>query len=68
MEELVNVVSQKTGLSHDQAQAAAQAVLDYLMTKLPAPVAGQIKSALGGGQNLGDMAKGLGGMFGQKKS
>lgn len=67
MDELVNVVSQKTGLPKDQAQAAAQAVLDYLMTRLPAPVAEQIKAALGGGGgNLGDMAKGLGGMFGKK--
>jgi hypothetical protein len=36
------------------------------MTKLPAPVAEQVKSALTGGGNLGDMAKGLGGMFGKK--
>lgn len=68
MDELVNVVVQKTGLPKDQAQAAAQAVLDYLMTKLPAPVAGQVKAALTGGGtgNLGDMAKGLGGMLGKK--
>ncbi len=63
MDELVNVVSQKTGLSHDQAQAAAQAVIDYLKTKLPAPVAGQIDAVLKGG-GMPDLSKGLGGMFG----
>ncbi len=64
MDELVNVVSQKTGLSHDQAQAAAQAVIDYLKTKLPAPVAGQIDAVLKGGGGMPDVSKGLGGMFG----
>lgn len=66
MDELAKVVSQKTGLPPDQAKAAAQAVLDYLMTKLPAPVAAQVKSALTGGGDLGNMAKGLGGILGRK--
>ncbi len=66
MDELVKVVSAKTGLSEDQSNAAAQAVLDFLMTKLPAPVAEQVKSALTGGGNLGGLAQGLGGMFGKK--
>ncbi len=66
MDELVNAVSAKTGLPKDQAQAAAQAVLDFLMTKLPPPVAGQVKAALGGGGNMGDVAKGLGGMLGKR--
>lgn len=65
MDELVNAVSKKTGLSQDQARAAAQAVLDYLKQKLPAPVAGQIDTVLKGG-GLGEAAKGLGGMLGKK--
>ncbi len=66
MDELVKTVAKKTGLSEDQARAATQAVLDYLKQKLPTPVAGQIDSVLQGGGNLGDMAKGLGGVFGKK--
>ncbi len=66
MDDLVNAVSAKTGLSHDQALAAAQAVLDYLKSRLPAPIAGQIDSVVKGGGNPGDIAKNLGGMFGQK--
>lgn len=66
MDELVNAVAAKTGLSKEQAKAASQAVLDFLMTKLPPPVGEQIKAALGGGGNMGDVAKGLGGMFGKK--
>ncbi len=68
MDELVNTVSQRTGLSQDQARAAAQATIDFLKARLPAPIAGQIDNALkGGGGNMGDIAKGLGGMMGQKK-
>ncbi len=66
MDELVQVVSTKTGLSADQSRAAAQAVIDYLKSKLPAPVAGQLDSVLKGGGSMGDMAKGLGGMLGRK--
>lgn len=66
MDELVKVVAQKTGLSQDQARAAAQAVIDFLKTKLPAPVAAQIDTVLKGGSGLGDIAKGLGGMLGKK--
>ncbi|MBI5031398.1 MAG: DUF2267 domain-containing protein [Chloroflexi bacterium] len=66
MDELVKTVAKKTGLSEDQARAATQAVLDYLKQKLPAPVAGQIDTVLKGSGNIGDMAKGLGGMLGKK--
>lgn len=68
MDELIKQVSQKTGLSQDQAKQATQVVLDYLMAKLPAPVAGQIKTVLSGGgvSGVADAAKNLGGMFGKK--
>jgi hypothetical protein len=66
MDELVKLVSEKTGLPQDQAKAATQVVVDYLMKKLPAPVADQIKAALGGSAGgIGDVAKGLGGIFGK---
>ncbi len=64
MDELVKSVSQKTGLSEDQARAAAQATIDFLKTKLPAPVAGQIDSVLKGG-GMPDLSKGVGGLFGK---
>jgi hypothetical protein len=67
MDELIASVSQKTGLSADQSKAAAQAVLDYIMAKLPGPLGEQVKNAvMGGGSGLPDAAKGLGGLFGQK--
>ena len=67
MEELIKQVSAKTGLSADQAKSAVETVVNYLKTKLPAPLAGQLDSLLaGGGGQIGDLAKGLGGMFGPK--
>lgn len=66
MDELVNAISQKTGLSKDQSRQAAQVVIDYLKKKLPAPIAGQIDSVLtnnGSTKIVADQAKGL---FGKK--
>jgi hypothetical protein len=72
MDELVQAVSSKTGLSADQARAAATATLDFVKGKLPGPVADQIDGLLGGAGSsthatggMMDQAKGMmGGMFG----
>ncbi len=65
MDELVQLVVQKTGSPEATARTAVETVVGYLKQKLPAPVAGQIDAVLKGG-GLGDMAKGLGGMLGKK--
>jgi len=67
MDELVQLVSQKTGLSEEQSRQAVEVVLEYLKEKLPEPIAGQLDNVLEGaeGFDLGDIAsKGLGGLFG----
>ncbi len=66
MNELVKMVSKKTGLSEEKAKIAVDLVVEYLKGKLPAPVAGQIDSVLGGGGAMGDVAKGLGGILGKR--
>lgn len=66
MDELVKIVQQKTGLPPDKAKAAVEIVVSYLKGKLPAPVAAQVDTALMGSGNVGDVAKGLGGMMGRK--
>jgi len=67
MDELVKLVSDKVGISEDQAQEAVQVVLSFLKDKLPEPIAGQIDAALKGDlSGLGDLAGGLGGLFGGK--
>ena len=67
MDELVQLVSQKTGLSEEMSRQAVEVVLEYLKEKLPEPIAGQLDNIVEGseGLDLGDIAsKGLGGLFG----
>ncbi|RPI58732.1 MAG: hypothetical protein EHM56_01015 [Chloroflexi bacterium] len=67
MDELINMVASKAGISQEQAQKAVTVVVGFLKDKLPAPIAGQIDSVLKGGKGgLGDVAGGLGGMLGKK--
>jgi hypothetical protein len=66
MEELVKLVSKKTGLSEDVSRQAVNAVIDFLKTKLPAPFAVQLDGILGGSSpDLGGLTSGLGGLFGK---
>lgn len=68
MSQVVNMVSQRTGLGKDQAETAVRTVLDFLKQRLPAPIAGQIDNVLSGsGGGLDDIAGGLGGMLGGRK-
>jgi hypothetical protein len=69
MEELVTLVSKKTGLSEDMAKVAVETVVGYLKDQLPDPIAAQIDSVLGGTgdvPDLGNVAQSLGGLFGRK--
>ena len=66
MDELVKQVSSKAGISEDQAQTAVKIVVEHLKERLPGPIGGQIDGVLGGGLgDLGDAAKGLGGLLGR---
>jgi hypothetical protein len=73
MNELINLIVQKTGISQENAQKAAQTAIDFLKTKLPAPVASQVDAVLAGDMSgiagqAGEMLKGkLGGAFGEQK-
>ena len=66
MDELISQVVQRTGIPEDKARMAVETVLGFLKSKLPAPIAGQIDNAVGGGGGgIGDMAGTLGVMFGK---
>jgi hypothetical protein len=62
MEELTNLVAQKTGISQEQARTAVETVLTHLKSHLPEPLANQLDSVVSGG-GLGEAAKKLGGLF-----
>jgi hypothetical protein len=72
MDQLVSQISERTGITHDQAQQAVDTVVTFLKSRLPAPLAGQIDGLLGAA-NSGNLAQqaeqalgGLGGMFGKQ--
>jgi hypothetical protein len=67
MDELIKLVSQKTGLPQDKAKLAVDTVVNFLKTKLPPSIAGQLDMVLKGGSLPDDLTKGLGGLLGGKK-
>ncbi|MGD8491471.1 MAG: DUF2267 domain-containing protein [Anaerolineae bacterium] len=67
MEDLVELVSKKVGISEQQAQQAVEIVVGFLKDKLPEPLAGQIEGALEGNlSGLGDLGDMAGGLLGKK--
>ena len=64
MDELIKLVSQKAGITPDQAKQAVTQVLEFLKQKLPAPIAAQVEGVLKGG--MPDLSQGMGGLFGKK--
>ena len=72
MNELVQLVQQKTGISQEMAQQVVQVVISHLKGKLPEPMASGLDNLLAGGGagsggGLMDEAKGMmGGLMGNK--
>ena len=62
-DQLLGEVCSKTGLSQEQASAAFTVAVDFLKTKLPAPIASQVDAFLGGSGDA-DASGGLGGVMG----
>ena len=75
MEELIKQVTERTGISEQQARGAVETVLGFLKNRLPEPLAGQLDGLVGGAAGAaggiagaaGDMLGGLGDMFGGKR-
>jgi hypothetical protein len=71
MNEIIQRLTEKTGLSEENANAAVNTVVGFLKEKLPSSMASQIDSLLAGGAGMGErvggIAKGIGGMFGRKE-
>jgi uncharacterized protein (DUF2267 family) len=67
MDELIKLVSQKTGLPQDKAKVAVETVVNFLKQKLPPSIAGQLDALLSGGSIQDNLTKGLGDLLGGKK-
>jgi hypothetical protein len=74
MDELINLVVTKTGISQDDARKAVEVIMNELKSKLPGPIASHLDSfvtgGMSGGMNVltneaGELLKGkLGNLFG----
>jgi hypothetical protein len=75
MDELIRQVTERTGISEEQARTAVETVLGHLKTALPASISSHLDSVIGGGTGAagdlagraGDIIGGLGGMLGNKE-
>ena len=72
MDELINLVVQKTGISQDDARKAVEVIVNELKSRLPGPVASHLDSFTSGGVSggistleaeAGEMLKGKLGSF-----
>ena len=71
MDQLINMVAQRTGISEDKARTAVDTVVGFLKERAPAGLSGQIDSLIGGGQGQGGgmgsgIASKVGDMLGKK--
>ncbi|MBL7997484.1 MAG: hypothetical protein JNL32_02485 [Candidatus Kapabacteria bacterium] len=71
MDQLINLVAEKTGISNDMARTAVETVLGFVKDKLPEPLRGQLDGLVGGGGQqeggtdiAGQAMNALGNMFG----
>ncbi len=64
MEELIELVAKKTGLTEDMARVAVDTVIGYLKDKMPGPASAQLDALLEGG-DLSGLMSGLGGLLGK---
>jgi len=67
--DLVQLVAERTGLSQEGARIAVELVLNFVKQKLPAPMAAHLDTMLAGAgamDQLDDLTKGFGGLFGGK--
>ncbi len=70
MNEIAELLQQKVGLSPDQAQEAAQAIMGLIQSKIPANLQGMVMPLLGGqaaeSGGLGGLLGSVEGMLGSK--
>ena len=75
MDQLIKSVSEKAGISAEQAQAAIAQVMAFVKEKMPAGLGSQLEGLMGGAggegggmPSLGDLAGKLSGLMGGGKS
>lgn len=64
MQQLIDQVTQRTGIPEEKARTAVDTVVGYLKEHLPGPVASQLDGAISGQGAQGGIAEKAKGMFG----
>jgi Arc/MetJ family transcription regulator len=70
MQELIQQIVQRAGISEESATAAVAALMDYVKQRAPAPIAAQLEQYLTGdaaASAVGAAKGALGGMFGRRE-
>jgi hypothetical protein len=67
VDELINLVSSKVGISPDMSRQAVNIVVGFLKDKLPAPIASQVDGVLNG-QGAGNIANQAASALGDQNS
>lgn len=65
MEELVQKIVERTGISEEQARGAVETVAEVLRERIPSPYNKYVDSFLQGGGEGGGLGSMLGGFFGK---
>ena len=52
MDELIQLVAQRAGITPAQAELAIACMLGYLTARLPSPVAGRIREQIGNAKDI----------------
>ncbi len=68
MNEIIQQLKSRVGLNDNQAQSAAQTVIDYLKQRLPGPVAGELDKVVSGGGGAQGIESKLEGFLGKKSA
>jgi nucleoid DNA-binding protein len=69
MQELIQQIVERAGISEDAATQAVSAVIDYVKQHAPAPIASQLENYITGdtaASAVGAAKGALGGMFGKR--
>ena len=67
-DELIKLVSSKTGLNEEMATLAVDTVIGFLKLKLPPELSGQLDSLLSGQESSSGIMGAVKGIFGKKES
>jgi hypothetical protein len=69
MDELIKQITERTGISEEQARGAVELVVEFLKQRLPEPAAGYLDTAITSPKAdgaVGGIMDRLGGLFGGK--